>query len=750
MKAYKNWYLMTSGMTALISCFLLFSCNNDDFPDNGNKGNTGESCDYICFGMSPDENARTRGNAGNNGSGYTSDRFVLRAGDSADTLCVRAIVSDGIDGSAFEGETPVTRGISVTKENFYESFHVLAYWKKGGTLVGEQFYMDEDVTEQGSNIWSSANTYYWPGTGHTFLFYAWAPTNATNLSTPSSPTSTTLGYTVPADVTDQQDILVATTAEIVGNYNSTLPLSFRHICTAVKFTTGSQMQPGTIKSVALKGVLNSGTYDMANDSWALDAATGDFSQSLDKSMSGSETSGSEITTEEGTFMMLPQTLPENAMIEVVFNDGTTGTERTFTASVAGTEWPQGKTVTYRLSISPEYEFRLEDEDKTLDAHFEIFKTNLIVEGLSDDQSWTVKAPDFGTTSTLDVVTIQAQADMNTYSAGQGFWTDRYLQQSGSNLVDNGSARGGQTYSNTGNGTFPIAIFVPENVSEATRNIELTIQLNGEDTGQTINIPQLSPSWFGNLGCERIEGDPAPWGFYWDEDYKLIYDLTACDQTSREDIYDYVTWTTTLKALSENWLVGWIIRAIFGDNIPDLSYVNVDRTDISTGWFPNYIANTVTINLGQLQPDDIALSDTDGQTNTRDVYNYEGIQYAATLISRLEAVSGYVLKTEGEGINPTYNASIACMRYLNSWNITPVDDGNLLTLTNDDRNPSWYLPARGEVSGIADADYPLSGEYWSSTSLNNNTQAYKYSSDGATITEELRNAVLNVRAVRKKP
>ena len=747
MKAYKNWYLMTSGMTALISCFLLFSCNNDDFPDNGNKGNTGESCDYICFGMSPDENARTRGNAGNNGSGYTSDRFVLRAGDSADTLCVRAIVSDGIDGSAFEGETPVTRGISVTKENFYESFHVLAYWKKGSTLVGEQFYMDADVTDKGSNLWSSANTYYWPGAGHTFLFYAWAPTNATNLSTPSSPTSTTLGYTVPADVTDQQDILVATTAEIVGNYNSTLPLSFRHICTAVKFTTGSQMQPGTIKSVALKGVLNSGTYDMANDSWALDAATGDFSQSLDKSMSGSETSGSEITTEEGTFMMLPQTLPANAMIEVVFNDGTTGTERTFTASVAGTEWPQGKTVTYRLSISPEYEFKLEDE-KTLDAHFEIFKTKLIVEGLSDDQSWTVTAPSFGTT-TLDAVTIQAQNDMNDYSARQGFWTDRWLQTSGSNLVDNGSARGGQTYSGMGNGTFPIAIFVPENVGDATRNIELTIQLNGNNV-QTINIPQFSPSWFSDgLGCERIEGDSAPWGFYWSEDYSLTYDLTDSDQDSREGIYDYVSF---YKTLNNTVIIKWILTNIFGVSIPDLSFVEMTQTNIGGNNFfnpPNYIANTVTINLGQLQPNDIALSETDGQSNTRDVYNYEGIQYASTLISRLEAL-GVQPTTTGEGINPTYNASIACMRYLNSWNILPEGNGYILTLSAEDYNPSWYLPARGEVSGITDDEHPLSGEYWSSTSVESSNKAYKYSSDGATITEELRNAVLNVRAVRKKP
>ena len=133
MKAYKNRHLTTSGMTALISCFLLFSCNNDDLLDNGNNGHTGESCDYICFGMSPGENVPTRGNAGNNGSGYTSDRFVLRAGDSADTLCVRAVVSDGIDGSAFEGETPVTRSAPVSEVSSYGSFHVLGAWNKGGT-----------------------------------------------------------------------------------------------------------------------------------------------------------------------------------------------------------------------------------------------------------------------------------------------------------------------------------------------------------------------------------------------------------------------------------------------------------------------------------------------------------------------------------------------------------------------------------------------------------------------------------------
>ncbi len=745
MKAYNNWFLMTSRMTALISCFLLFSCNNDDFFDNSNSGNSGESCDYICFGMSPDENARTRGNVGNNGSGYTSDRFVLRAGDSADTLCVRAIVSDGIAGSSFVGETPVTRSAPVTS---FSSFHVLAYWKKAGTLVEEQFYMDEDVTDSGNNLWSSTNAYYWPGIEHDLTFYAWTPVSATGLSTPSSPTSTALTYTVPRDVADQQDILVATTDEIAGDNNNPVPLSFRHICTAVKFATGSQMQSGTIRSVTLKGVLNSGTYNMATDRWSPNTSTYDFSQTLNKSMSGSETSGSEITSEDGTFMMLPQTLPADAVIEVVFYDDMTSTERTFTASVGGTEWPQGKTVTYKLSITPEYEFKLQNE-KTLDAHFEIFMTNLIVEGLSDGQSWTITAPTFGDGS-LNAVTIQAQDQMNDYSAGQGFWTDRWLQTNGTNLVDNGSARGGQTYSGTGNGTFPIAIFVPENVGDATRDIELTIQVNGKDTGQTIDIPQLSPSWFSDgLGCERIEGTPAPWGFYWSEDYSLTYDLTGSDQDSRESIYDYVSFYQTLN---NTVIIKWILTNIFGISIPDLSFVEMTQTNIGGNTLfnpPNYIANTVTIKLGQLQPDDIALSETDGQSNTRDVYNYEGIQYASTLISRLEAL-GVQPTTTGEGINPTYNASIACMRYLNSWNILPEGDGYILTLSAEDYNPSWYLPARGEVAGITDDDYPLSGEYWSSTSVNNNIQAYKYSSDGATITEELRNKELNVRAVRKKP
>lgn len=714
-----------------LSALLLFSCNNEDFL---NQTEEGEPCNYICFGIAPDGGAQTKGGNQTNAKACTADRFVLRSADSADTLCVRTLISDGIQTA---GNKAVTRGEPVTTEAFYDNFHVL-------TVKDQEtsFFMNEDVTKIGNN-WTMDNTYYWPGANHTLQFYAWAPADA--ITAPSSPENLTFEYTVPEEATAQQDLVVANESRD-GDFKQAVSLGFKHICTAVKFVVGDEMQAGTIKSVALKGVENTGTYDMTNG-WTAVSGPADFTQTLDKVTTGNEGDGDEITSPAGTFMMLPQTLPSGASVEVVFHSATTNTDRTLSAPIEGTEWPIGKTVTYKLSITPEYEFKLDDadKDKVLDAHFEIFKTNLIVSGVPEGQSWTVTAPNFGA-GTLNAVTIQTQSDMNTYSANQGFWTDRYFNDQNQ---DTGSARGESTYSGTGSGTFPIAIFVPENVGDATRDIKLSIQVNGNNTDQTIIFQQLSPSWFGNgnLGCERIEGTPAPWGFYWTSNYKLIYDVTGCSNNDRTSLRQYIEWSKTLKTLSNIPLIGDIIKWIFGENIPDLYYVTLKKSD--TEWWGGGKADKITINLGMLEAAGIALSTTDGQSNTREIYNYEGIQYANTIISRIESCNGYNKSQEGTGTNPSYNASIACMK-LNSWNIYEAQDEYLLRLTNEDANPSWYLPASGEVSGISDTDYPLNGEYWSSTAENNNTHAYKYSEDGSTVTAVQRNAVLNVRAVRKKP
>ena len=736
MKANKNLYRITGKIAALLSCLLLFSCNSDDMLDEIGANGAGKYRDNICFGITSDESVQTKGNKPAD-NGYTSDSFVLRSENSDDTLCVNAIVTDGIELSDSVKQHAMTRGAAVTQDDFYDKFHVLAYWKKDGTSTG-QFYMNTDVTDKGNNLWSSDRTYIWPGKAHTLTFYAWAPADA-GITSPSSPESTTLEYTVPTTVTDQKDVVVATTEEIAGNANTTQPLAFRHICTAVKFKVGDQMQAGTIKKITISGVHNSGAYDMASDSWQLGSNTTAFSIEQDIEMTGNE-SGSMITDGENTFMMLPQELPAGAKVEIIFHDSQAGTDRTFSASIGGMTWPQGKTVTYTLSITPEYKFEITEENPVIDAHYVIFQTTLKVSGVAPNQSWTITAPTLGGAN----VTIQRQSDMNSW-ARQGYWTDRNENQDGD---DTGSARGGQTISGTGEAEIPIAIFVPENTGETPRTVNLVAGV-GNVNSSTIEIEQLCPNWNGNLGCERLESDPEPWGFYWDTDFKIIYDLTNCDEGSRRLLKAYIDLTSFFENLSWIPLIEDLMNAIYGEGKwPDLSYLDMK----TSGGFLGFGAkvDNITINLGDVPTDNIAEREDDGQRNTQEIYNFEGIQFVNQVINIIENMDGYTVATEGEGLIPSNNAAIACMK-LNSWNIISVQDEEVLTLTSDSNVPDWYLPARGEVSNvITDEEYPLNGEYWTSTAVaDNSKQAWKYNAAGTTSQEE-RNSVLNVRAVRKKP
>ena len=106
---------------------LFFSCNKEDFPGQVEGGTP---CDYICFGISPDGVAQTKGGIHADAGEYTSGRFVLRSTDSADTLCMRAVVSDGIGGA----ERAVTRGTPVSNLEAYDEFHVVFENEQSGVF----------------------------------------------------------------------------------------------------------------------------------------------------------------------------------------------------------------------------------------------------------------------------------------------------------------------------------------------------------------------------------------------------------------------------------------------------------------------------------------------------------------------------------------------------------------------------------------------------------------------------------------
>lgn len=243
----------------------------------------------------------------------------------------------------------LTRATPIKSDDMYEKFGVSAYsytgsWSEDRT---SNYFYNVTASKSGGS-YTLPSTYYWPGASYKMKFFAHAPKDNGQyvLSSSTQAGSPTIEVTIPSDVNAQEDLLVARTDELPGNTNTAVALTFNHALTAIRFVCGDAMQRGTVKSVSLKNVYSKGTYNMEQQSWSNAGTPATFSQTLNKLTLGNE--GNAITTEAQTFMMVPQTLPDGAQIEVVFSDQSNN-EHTLTADIKGTIWPMGKTVTYKIS-----------------------------------------------------------------------------------------------------------------------------------------------------------------------------------------------------------------------------------------------------------------------------------------------------------------------------------------------------------------------------------------------------------------
>ena len=212
----------------------------------------------------------------------------------------------------------------------------------------------------------------WP-TGGIVRFFAYAPVNADRTDDPFTLSASTakgsprITYTVPADVKKQHDMMAACTDATSAEIN----LNFRHILTAVKVVTAADMIPGTITEVRLSGIPATGTFtpdpDATKDKWQVDeTSTGTFKVQREVTIDGGYTSPNdddkivgdknqsvEVVGETGDFtmLMIPQTLPEGAKLEIDFKEKLSEQKFTMSASLAGTTWPEGKIITYSISPS---------------------------------------------------------------------------------------------------------------------------------------------------------------------------------------------------------------------------------------------------------------------------------------------------------------------------------------------------------------------------------------------------------------
>ena len=684
---------MTAGMAAVLLSVTLFSCSSDVPYEHTDYSTT----DNICFGISDSGNG-TRAAAAN--EAITTDRYVLRSSESSDTLCVRAVVSDGIGKVAAKHATRASM-----QTTMYDQFNVVAQLKKSDGNIAPRYYMNEVATKQGVVWQPSSSIYYWPDNG-SLRFLAWAPLDAELDESPVKPSEdvnkTTIKYTVPAELSKQRDLVAAATgynASPAGGVCAPVSLQFKHLCTAVVVKTGATMAPGTIKSVTVTNVRNSGTYDMLRSAWTLNDATTSYTVSPNMATGSTTAEGTKLNADDATFMLLPQTLGADSKLEVMFHDNISGRDRLLTASLNGAEWPMGKTVTYRLSITPEYELEFTSEPQVQDAHYVIYPITIKAENLGAN-GWKLVSND---TRNVTFVENFGNDDIKRL-VDTGYWLKDYCGKS--------------ELTSTTRGDIKVYVFIKENITDADRDIKLTLTPADYPNAApvTFDFKQYCPAWNNGIGVERKQETDYPWGFNWDSSMKITYSMP--------------------KGF---WMGIWhALFTIFGNT----KYVTQEGYAWTGTW-------KVTVDFSKVPKLTTATSATDGLKNTWEIYNFEGISDAETIMRQLESWGGVPDKTLPT--NPTEFAAAACAKK-NPFGVTinTKDGQNLYLPTLSQSDLVWYLPAQDEAPNMLDELYPLSGNYWTSTAITDpGTTSYKYTV-GASASPEDRNNIIHVRAVRKRP
>lgn len=714
---------------------MLFSCNDDIRP-----GDKNDSSDRVCFRLTE----ASWGNAADTRSTFPVSReigrAVLRSTESSDTLCLTAIETAGINlGSS-------TRGSQISSKDALSSFGCFAYV---GTTPGKytQFYINNDEYTKNGEIYQSENIQYWPGSALNFKFYCYAPFNASGLGLPESPESTILQYEVPASVADQKDLMLAPTEEYPGNRNEQVPLSFKHLLSAVKVISGEKMQAGTVKSVSFTGLHGQATINMdAVDTEGWDYIGGiegrkSFSSSDQITIAENESKKNLISTNESdAFIFLPQTLSdtENSII-IEFNDGEK--DRTLTAPLTGL-WEMGKTYTYIISITPEYELSFSQVPDKQDAHYVSCLTTINANNLPQGKNWILTA----SASDGADVTVQLETQVNEY-AKEGYWVDKIMNNG---VLSTESARGTNSIVSNENGEIEVRVFIPENNGTSNRTITLSLGIEGSTSSRAVqSIEQYCPDWKSdNTGWEQIDDNQSsPWGFDSHRVQVYVYNHAGLGLGIFDGILQYIT--GNMKTIIDNLITDYNAS----------SYVSVGEYEYGL-WIKNTF-NYVSIDYSSLSNlGSNAASNTDGLTNTRHLYSMAGPVYSSIFenaLSGLTRADGdkLLIKREESGYNIPNSVpqsvedagfSNGFLPYIlkkNKGYINKITEGSgdqqvtTTVLAYNVDELVWYLPAYSQFDGVTSfGDNTLDpSSFWSSTGGTNSTDSYL----GNGITDSRRNS-----------
>ena len=255
-------------------------------------------------------------------------------------------------------QTPATRG---TMKNAIDAQFTVFACKNGG--VSPDYMYNEKVNANGTMVtpkkWKKSEA-------STLKFYAVYPAaqdadQQISPATYSASQSPVIKFSPKSDVKQQADLMVAKTADMAyDSYVSTpVPLQFSHATTAIQFKIGNDLSYNQqVQKIEIQNVYGEGTYDLATKTWTVGTTKKSYTLTLNPTFSTAQNPGTVMNGGDGTFFMIPQTLPDDAKVKITFASG-----KYWEGKIGGTGkvWAEGTTKTYTISNSKD----LSDRDFTL-------------------------------------------------------------------------------------------------------------------------------------------------------------------------------------------------------------------------------------------------------------------------------------------------------------------------------------------------------------------------------------------------
>lgn len=238
------------------------------------------------------------------------------------------------------------RGNVIDENNFYSSFALYGYlydYDSKWLNVSGSTNVDKNIngiaiTKGPDKIWKASNV-YWKGASYKAAFFAIAPYASTAVVS-SDKGEPRITYSVPDEIVNQEDLLIAKITDVKCDGKQTNLLTFNHVLASIKFMQGNELGDySRISKVEIIGVNNKGTLNS-------------FDEPIWTNLCKDETIPNKYTITDLTnqvMFLMPQKVPiTGAKIIVTFTDG--ANTKKYEADLNNTVWQGGYQYTYNLSI----------------------------------------------------------------------------------------------------------------------------------------------------------------------------------------------------------------------------------------------------------------------------------------------------------------------------------------------------------------------------------------------------------------